>query len=229
MLLGVIAVEVATRSTSAAPVVTTARHPATPAPAVPALAAPEEPALDWPRTRPVRLLFIGDSLSYGFYATSRARSFPELVARKLGSQVTVTVDARSGVTASYWMHTSFPATNIAVLELGTNDYRKTPLTEFTSDYRSLIASVRRTSPHAQFLCLAIWHSANDAVAVSYDQAIQQVCPGVYVELGQLYDYIGMRGTPGLATWVGKSDDWHPGNAGHAAIANRVISALGVPR
>ena len=176
--------------------------------------------------------FFGDSLNFGLYASLPDASFQEIVLAQSdalapsasivdGTEVGGTVDnvrSKSDLTRS---------TDLNIVELGTNDVGRTNLTDFANSYTKLISSLRSASPGAGLICLGVWQT--ESRAVTYDDAIRRTCSqsdGRYIGLSDLFDSSGFRGPAGRQTFGGVSDDFHPNDVGHRAIANRIVAELG---
>jgi lysophospholipase L1-like esterase len=188
----------------------------------------------WPSGRPLRVLFIGDSLTVGKYAVRQSGAFPALVtaALRAGGRVTESVRARTGVTASYWAARPLPAADLVVLELGTNDFSAhlTPPATFKRDYARLVANVRAGSPHAQLLCLSLWRSSHYGYEgeslPTYNKTVAHSCRGgAFVWISALYDAKGARQPAGIPTFLGRSDSVHPNHVGHHGIARAIEQTL----
>lgn len=191
--------------------------------------------LQRPAARPLRILFVGDSLTVGDYASRRSHAFPALVAAALRRRgnVDASVRAKVGVKASYWAARALPAADLIVLELGTNDFSQelTPPATFDRDYRRLVANARATSPRATLLCLSIWRSPRHAyryrgeTLATYNHIVAADCrDGAYVAISSLFDRRANR-TPGATTLPGTPDGFHPNDRGHRAIAAAILDAL----
>lgn len=196
----------------------------------------EHLSIAWPAGRPLRVLFVGDSLTVGKYALRRGSAFPALVTAALRARgrVTESVRARTGVTASYWAPRSLPVADLVVIELGTNDFsvHLTPPAAFASDYARLVANVRSRSPHAQLLCLSLWRSSHygyeGETLLTYNKSVAHECRGgAFVWISALYDAKGARQPAGLPSFLGKTDGFHPNATGHRAIAKAIERTLGV--
>jgi lysophospholipase L1-like esterase len=190
--------------------------------------------LAWPNGRALRVLFVGDSLTAGYFASRRSSAFPARVTAALRARgrVTETIAAKRGVTASYWASRQLPAADLVVLELGTNDFsvHLTSRAAFDSAYHRLVANVRARSPHAQLLCVSLWRSSHygyeGETLLTYNNIIARECRGgAFVWISQLYDAKGAREPAGLSTFLGKSDGIHPNDIGHRGIANAIDGAL----
>ena len=176
------------------------------------------------------ILFVGDSLTVGYYASSPSKTYPALVAGALGRPAIEI--ATGGVTASHYAaRTSFPKAAVVVVELGTNDFEhQTPVGAFDRAYEQVIAHVRRVNPTAKLVCVAVWNGdySNPAWAPSatYDAKIRGDCTGGKVaNVGGAFDVAADRGPAGTSSAFGLRDQFHPNDAGHQAIATAVLGAL----
>lgn len=178
--------------------------------------------------RPV--LFVGDSLTVGYYASSPGKTYPAIVAGRLGQHAVEISTA--GVTASHFARrTSYPKASVVVVELGTNDYEhQTPVRDFDRAYEDVIAHVRHANPTAKLVCVAVWNGSYTnpgwAPSTKYDATIRVDCTGGKVaNVSGAFDVSSDRGPQGTGSAFGMRDQFHPNDAGHAAIATSVLGAL----
>jgi lysophospholipase L1-like esterase len=178
----------------------------------------------------VRVLYIGDSLTGGYYASDYAHSFPALVTAALHA-----IDLHPSI---YYGHTAAntiaamnqgppPAVDLAVIELGINDNDDGNLTLFRQNYADVLERLKRANPAVLLVCLGIWQ---EATAQPFNDAVRELCQaagGRYHDLAPLYSVEAYHGPLGRPTWVGPGDWFHPNDAGHAAIAAAVLQTLGV--
>jgi lysophospholipase L1-like esterase len=185
------------------------------------------------------ILFIGDSLTLGFAASTSKNSYAEIVAAALGG-------ARIGRGGQYGISAVTVAGNLAagrplpratavVVELSTNDHADESTDTFSTAYQAILSAVRATSPRARLVCLGPWQS-EDRPNAAHWQAIQTQCAaarGVSVSLFALWTTWSYHGPAGRVVYLsgtagipGTSDWFHPNDAGHAAIAQAVLAALG---
>jgi lysophospholipase L1-like esterase len=168
-----------------------------------------------------RIAFFGDSVSVGFGASARSRTYVADVTRWLeqhGKRVVGTVDAKGGVPVAYWEWAWMPTRlDAAVVELGTNDVRLgTSPAQFAGEYRRLTSRIRAAAPKARLLCLSVWsHPAGAGPDAVINAQIREVCPGTYV------DITSFRRLP----HVRSSDHFHPNDTGYRLIAQAVESKL----
>jgi acyl-CoA thioesterase-1 len=168
---------------------------------------------------------LGDSISAGRFATAQDGTFPALVADKLG--MTLSLVAHSGAKAAWaipelgTVTAAHPA--LVTIELGTNDVGfNTPPDEFASQYETIVSAL--TAPHTRVLCIGSW-----LPSLSIDAIIEQVCQrhgGTFVNLDGFYAVNAFHGQDGGSSYLGRTDWFHPGDQGHAAMAAAVLSALG---
>jgi acyl-CoA thioesterase I len=168
---------------------------------------------------------LGDSISAGRFATAQDGTFPALVADRLG--MTLDLVARSGAKAAWGLpqlgpvQAAHPA--LVTIELGTNDVGfNTPLDTFAAQYEAIVSGV--SGAQTRVLCIGSW-LPSDVI----DAIIAQTCErhgGTYVTLNGFYAVNAFHGTDGGSSYLGRTDWFHPGDQGHAAIAAAVLSAVG---
>ncbi len=168
---------------------------------------------------------LGDSISAGRYATAADATFPSLVAEKLGMNLDLI--ARSGTKAA-WGVTQTGNVNVAhpalvTIELGTNDVGfNTNADAFASQYDAIVTGV--SSPGTRVLCIGSW-----LPSPSFDAIIASACErhgGTFVSLDGFYMVNDFHASDGGSSYLGRTDWFHPGDQGHAAIAAAIIAALG---
>lgn len=180
-----------------------------------------------PVDRPLRLLFAGDSLTGGYYASTPATKFSALVAGELRTTDVVTAQqAGQGIGTVSAITNVDSGVDLAILQIGTNDFKKTPSGEFLDSYRQLMQKIRDTSPGAQFICVGAWHEG----VGRFDAGTGNVCRsfgGRFVGVAELYRKKELHSVAGTPTEFGLADDFHPNDAGHRAIADEILGALNV--
>ena len=178
------------------------------------------------------VVFIGDSLTVGLYATTIDTTYASLLAIRwkatLLDRVGVAGVQAEGLLTS--VETMEPAATDAVVEVGTNDFVKLAPADFDRSYRALIDAVRRREPHARIVCLGLWRSADERSPTSqgpevYDALIQAACPGPFVPLLGLFMDPTNRGPANRQTFRGLSDTFHPNDRGHDAIATAIANEV----
>jgi lysophospholipase L1-like esterase len=168
---------------------------------------------------------LGDSISAGRFATAPDETFPAIVGEKLGMNLNLV--ARSGARAAWAIPqlSAVAATHPALvtIELGTNDVGfYTPLDVFAYQYETIVGAV--AGPQTRVLCIGSW-----LPSTSYDAIIEEVCQrhgGTFVSLVGFYGVNDFHAPDGGSSYLGRTDWFHPGDQGHAAIAAAVLSALG---
>lgn len=168
---------------------------------------------------------LGDSISAGRYATAADDTFPALVAEKLGMNLDLI--ARSGTKAAWGVGqtgavvAAHPA--LVTIELGTNDVGfDTPVDAFASQYESIVGGV--SSPTTRVFCVGSW-----LPSPAFDAIIASACErhgGTFVSLEGFYGVGDFHASDGGSSYLGRTDWFHPGDQGHAAIAAAILSALG---
>jgi acyl-CoA thioesterase I len=188
-------------------------------------------------TPPVRVLFVGASVTAGKYASSASASYVDLVMQSLDTQrwVSVTRLATSGATTKGALLWNVGVPNdIAVVQMGTNDYvNNVPLEEFGREYGQLLGRIRTRAPGTTLLCVSTWADPTlpNRAGISgsqYDQVMKRVCAakaGHYVDISGVYMDPANHGPEGRPTFLGPGDLFHPNDRGHSAIAFAVLTAL----
>lgn len=188
-----------------------------------------------PADGPLRVLFAGDSLTGGLYASTQQNAYKWLMLSALenGGPVREFNTAVTGGTAVdvSGKYTVPAGLNVAVVELGTNDRGKnTPIPEFTAAYESLLTRITSGSPGVALVCAGIWETAPGGSTGLYNGVIDKECSGHggrFVSLTPIYakgDAIGPAGKPAFG---GTSDDFHPNDTGHREIADALLAPISV--
>ncbi|HEY7342838.1 MAG TPA: SGNH/GDSL hydrolase family protein [Ktedonobacterales bacterium] len=140
------------------------------------------------------------------------------------------MSAATSVVFLPWLRGADPAdAQDAVIELGTNDVFASgeTLVQFRTAYDYILTRVRHDAPQAKIVCLGTWRTP--AQGGRFDAIIRSDCAslvgGSYVALSHFYLNAHYRGPAGIVTAFGTSDDFHPNNAGHQAIATALLAAL----
>jgi len=168
---------------------------------------------------------LGDSISAGRFATAQDDIFPALVAEKLGMNLDLV--ARSGAKAA-WAIPQLGAVTAAhpalvTIELGTNDVGfSTPPDLFAAQYETIVGALATRT--TRVLCIGSW-----LPSTTIDGIIAESCQrhgGTFVSLNGFYAVNDFHGQDGGSSYLGRTDWFHPGDQGHAAIAAAALSALG---
>jgi lysophospholipase L1-like esterase len=178
----------------------------------------------WPAHGPLRVLFVGDSLTVGDYANEPSNQFVAQVVDYLEARgpVVATKDAQGGVRVGFWSARKMPSLQqLVIVELGTNDLFASPapsagvLATFDRQYRALVAHITAASPGARLVCLSVWRPANHtADTLPYDVLIRRDCRGAYVNITDLGTQANLA-----------ADGFHPNDAAHRDIALRIEAVL----
>lgn len=208
-----------------------AATPSTPlATAVPA--APSGVPVQRPTDRPLRVLFIGDSLMWGSFAsdeslTYRARIVSALSAAGPVDVVRVGGPGEGAADATKHLAREAGPFDLVFVEIGANDSVAITPAQFSADYTALLDEVRAMAPRAGLVCDGVWNGPKFAALM--DRELRPVCAshgGVVVPLTDLYVIESNRGPAGSPVpGGGVRDQFHPNDAGHAAIARKMLGAL----
>ncbi len=184
----------------------------------------------------LRVLFAGDSITYGLSAEHRDLGYRPLMVDALSAGGPVTelrankAGADTGVVSGIL---NAPANlDLAIIELGTNDVvEKTPLPRFEAVYGALLDRIRHESPAVPLLCVGTWGSEGGADGSdAYNAVIEDECGergGAFVSLFGLYPVEANRGPAGRDVFGGTSDNFHPNDRGYRAIAELLLARISV--
>lgn len=181
----------------------------------------------------LRVLFAGDSLTYGSYASTRDRTYRALVMRGLRREAEATTRSVGGpgqTSAVVARSVRSERYDLVVVETGTNDASKERPELVAEKYRALLTKVRRASPDAGLVCIGSW--LGQPAAERVDDVIRSGCDtagGLFVPVSDLYRDKANRGPAGRQSEFGTTDAFHPNDAGHRAIAGRVLDAVRIDK
>lgn len=196
-------------------------------------AAPDAPTL--------RLMFVGASVTEGWFASARNRAYPALVTRSLqasGRRVRVRLLAHPGATAADADHWDLAiASDVVVVQIATNDWvTGVPLATFDTEYADMLRRLRLTSATADLICFGAWEDPSSVnkigvAALSYDQAVRSACDaedGRYIDLSGVYMDPLDHGPEGRVTFHGPGDVFHPNDRGHQELASLILADGDLP-
>ena len=184
---------------------------------------------------PTPAYFVGDSITYGFTATTLTHTYRAQLETYLRQGQAARV-VESGVWSPGWRaadalkaviaHPPAADTRLLVVEIGTNNAAHThDPAAFDAQYRQIIGRLQAAAPGARLVCLSAWWQPG--ASQPYNAAIQRACAsGMYVNITTLYANPAYRGPAGRKTFLWqRTDDFHPNDAGHAAIALAVATRV----
>lgn len=204
-------------------------------PQPPEAATPGRLIVTLDQAAPLRITYLGDSLTAGLHAIAENESFRALTTSTLadGGPVEEHAEQLVGGTVRQTLdgNPEFPTgQDIYVVELGTNDINSVDYRTFQREFGGMLDRVRTASPDAALVCLGTWRPEDRGR--DYDLVIRSACEshdGRYRRMADLAEDPALRGPAGVETFSGPSDDFHPNNAGHRAIADRVLAMVEVDR
>jgi lysophospholipase L1-like esterase len=204
--------------------------------AIPVGAAPGTAATSG--ATPLDLLAVGDSITEGMFSVDPGNAyFPRLAAwladggMPASDRLAVPHGSVVDAVALADAIREKPA-RLVVIELGSNDAplprygAPTPADVFERDYRAIVDAARAADPGVRLVLVGLWGQAH--LRPVYDGIIRRIAAdsgGVFVELGALADDPDLRGPAGRPTPQGISDEYHPNDVGHGAIAQRLREAV----
>ncbi|GGH93718.1 SGNH/GDSL hydrolase family protein [Arthrobacter liuii] len=184
----------------------------------------------------LRVLFSGDSLTGGLYASSQATAFQWLMVdalKKSGPIEQMSSALSGGTTVEVSQKYTVPGgLDLAVVELGTNDKAKaTPISDFRAAYVDLLNKITAGSPGVALVCAGVWEDVNGGPdALPYNNVISSECTargGRFVNLTPIYKNPATIGPVGVPSFGGVSDNFHPNDTGHRAIADALLAQIKV--
>jgi acyl-CoA thioesterase-1 len=183
------------------------------------------------QAEPADVLYLGDSLTYGAFASAPAASYRALVDASLNQQTPIRSDFVGGSGKSsidITPNITDKAYDLVIVEVGTNDATNQPSGSISKNYDALLDKVRAASPNAQLICAGSWQTSYQASKV--DGGIFASCrahKGIFVPLQAYYQNANNRGPDKRQTFYGVADNFHPNDAGHKAIADAILSRITV--
>lgn len=187
-----------------------------------------------PSDGPMRILFVGDSITYGLAAKKPEFGFRPLMLEALGADGPVEelrVNRAGADTGTVAGLLNAPTdVDLAIVELGTNDVvEQTDIARFRELYGALLDRIRTESPGVPLMCVGTWGSEGGRDGSdAYNTVIEKACDsrgGAFVSLYRLYSNEANRGPAGRDVFGGTSDRFHPNDRGYRAIADLLLSRL----
>jgi len=177
---------------------------------------------------PTKVLFSGDSISDGWYASVKAKGFVYLVERSINSTQSIHTHHHGYTVGQVGEKFDIPTNvDLAIVELGTNDVNKgTTYEAFGINYPQYIDRVIGKSPGASLICLGVF--PNTPRAHTFDGVIQNACEshqGRFIPISDLRLNKRAVGPVGKQTWIGRANLGHPNDYGHAVIAQRIMDIV----
>lgn len=189
---------------------------------------------------PLRISFVGASVTRGWYVTSLGRAYPAVASRMIARARRRDVDwhvvALPGAPVQVALGWSLPHDqDIVVIHLISDDFLYgTPIAAYQDHYRAMLAKVRKASPKAGFVCLGDWGRADavnqeGATAYTYEKIVMTACHdygGVYVPLSQDFQVPDAHGPVGHRSLFGPArGEFHPNDYGDQLIAGSVVAGI----
>ncbi|MGH7910226.1 MAG: SGNH/GDSL hydrolase family protein [Candidatus Dormibacteraceae bacterium] len=191
-----------------------------------------------PSTGGYRLMFVGASVTEGYYASNADHAYPADTIRDLedrGVSVSPLVVAHAGSGTRQvlqWRLQGSP--DAMVLQIATNDFGKLTLAQYEANYRKILTVLRALGPTARLLCLGAWRDPDEVnrmgqSGADFNAVTKSMCTtfnGHFVNLAAVYLNPLNHGPKGHLTAYGRADQFHPNDRGHSEIAKLVVASLG---
>ncbi|TXH41794.1 MAG: SGNH/GDSL hydrolase family protein [Desulfurellales bacterium] len=179
--------------------------------------------------RPVYLA-VGDSLTVGLYAADN-RGFAYMVADALPAYTlevaAVTGDGIDNTLRQLPVELADHAPALVTVEVGINNLLTMPAPAFAARYVTLLQMLNDANVQTVVACTVPW-TGQPAEWGTYTRALEY--NAAIVRAARAYGYTPADcwgATVGHYEYLSNADGFHPNDAGHRAIANAVLSALGV--
>ncbi len=181
-----------------------------------------------PAKGPLTVMFVGDSLTEGYYATTEDDTYVPRVARGLGRDVTVlrTNPARGKVSKVVDRIKVDPDVDLAVVELGTNDVDASSKDMFEASYAALLDKIGSESEDMPLLCLGVWYVDDQG----FDDIIRDECEarsGEFVNMNAMVRDDRNISQAGDEAYLGTADGFYPNDRGHKKIAKAILGQIEV--
>lgn len=177
---------------------------------------------------------VGDSLTHGYYASTESKQFTNVLAhiieKQMGYKVTVNNNSKYGGTLENGLN-AIPQIqqqkpDFLTIEFGTNDSNDenhVPIPTFKSRLNQLIDGIyKNRSPKPKIVLVTTWQYN----APTYDNAIESVGKKRNIpvaDISALRKNQSNIGPAGNISFRGTTDNFHPNDIGHAAIADTIFS------
>ncbi len=109
--------------------------------------------------------------------------------------------------------------DIIIIQMGNNAPRTTPL----DDWVPLYWQIRSAAPGTRIIVVGLWAVAGDDVREGYAKTMASMIGAEFVPIWDIYSDATNGVADGVYTDPGVR--WHPGDAGMAAIADRILARL----
>lgn len=210
-------------------------------PVTPPAVAGDRPTFDeaeqdeppFPAGAPLTMLVLGDSLTLGATSSAPELAWVPLLTAEIQQTNPVTVTTVAQSMAARGVEVSDALTNlpsgtfdIVAVEVGTNDAIHSDLVTFTADYTTLLSRIREASPQAALACLSAWGNKDDNR--EFNAAIETACKaasGSFVNISNLHADESNRWAESVLPDGTATDNFHPNDKGHAAIAQRALAGV----
>lgn len=182
-----------------------------------------------PKDRPMRVLYMGDSVTMGSYTSDQSLRWPDLITEALGKggPVDERVVARGGVTSAQGaadMPTDGPF-DLTFLMFGNNDQSRSDLPTFKKTFPALVKKAKALSPKGELVCVSPFLTRQ--LAREFNTVAQATCEasgGAFVQIGPVAENLTYRAKQGDPYYGGLAPDGgHPNDAGHRAIADTILA------
>ena len=171
---------------------------------------------------PLKVAFIGNSLTQGYYATSEANRFSNRVLARVKATQNAVMYNHGVAGAKVADHIAWNTAakvnaecpDICIIELGTNDLSANDLVAFRANMTTLISSIRAP----RIVLVTTWGPDREA----YDAVIKDIAAAKGCLVADIYS---IHHNNWAANTTGSTDNWHPNDTGHLNIATVIFNVI----
>ena len=185
----------------------------------------------------VRILFIGDSLTTGAYASHEQATFVSIVGENTGYQIARRHVATIQDAENEWEKIKGWSPSIVILEIGLNDVSRSLVkdNEWEDRYYRLVSNIQGTA--TVYPCTMFWAGINKnhpnyARYLNYNSMIRSASVRAKVKFIDLwsvtYGCSECVSSPSDISYFSpgyRGDGFHPNDYGHKVIASEIVKAL----
>lgn len=183
-----------------------------------------------PVGEPLNVLFVGDSITYGLYASTQSASYASLLTEHLaeGGEVKPTTVAAPGRTVVDSLNAKTPVDqDLTFVLLGNNDISKLDLPTFKAKYQELLTRLHSESPQGKIVCVSPFvDSSYGPDYVAAEVADCKAAGARFVDIRHITRDPANHSVVGTPWFGGVAEDTsHPSDKGHAAISEAISQTL----
>lgn len=187
-----------------------------------------------PRGEELVYAAMGDSLTNGFYASTKDKRFTSvyenMLINRLGYDVISGEESQYGGTSENGLQglesIKQQQPDLVTIEFGTNDSdpnNGSDLDTFIANINLMIDGLLEGEDDPYVILVTTWNQGDKAIP--FDNAIKEIGKERDLPVAELNDIwmdSSNKGPEGIETFVGTSDNWHPNDKGMELIAEKIF-------